>query len=465
MTPADSNGSLSGFGTIACSEASHMLHGYSGFGGRDSDKTNQSKFLAFSMHWLWRTKSINQKINEHLVTCNSCIHRDGWLLLLHEGFGVILRWVRGEAVAPRCWRCWIKFRAMTSWAKTSDSSLTTSNQLAKMKMEGVSHIRNYIIHYIYIILHRIPLISFDGLVIDPGHQVEISPVLLCTVGPASQEHVGFLVQSLREAWNHVCKISFQLGGRQGKKNTDVHVWSLLFRTVVVGGLTFALISTQYLVSWSCWDEKSLRRMILRKYTFVYHWDFQHISTLGQFFFEITDRAGSVHDLSPELEEEHVTWWHTILVDSCGHSETLKVRTSLCLSAQSLRGDPSCSLARSDRSEGIFTDEKKGGLRVLDFHFKTHQHVFYISNICMEEWFRWFSDSPKCREKWFGMLVGSIIFKGVIRAGRYFSSLFYLQTSLETDPIPHWGLRGQSRWLQGGAQWIYHSVHSVHHCTI
>ena len=161
----------------------------------------------------------------------------------------------------------------------------------------------------------------------------------------------------------------------------------------MGGLKFALISTQYLVSRSCLDERSLRRMILRKYTFVYHWDFQHISTLGQFFFEITDRAGSVYDLSPELEEEHVTWWHTILVNSCGHSGTLKslkcsqVRTSLCLSAQSLRGDQSCGLARSDRSEGIFTDEKKGGLRVLDFHFKTHQQCHYISNIYMEECFR------------------------------------------------------------------------------
>lgn len=130
-----------------------------------------------------------------------------------------LRWVRGEAVAQRCWRCWIKFQAMTSWAKTSDSSLKRQRQISLQRWKWRVQVILESILYIFesIILHRIRLISFSGLVIDPRHQVEISPILLCTVGPASQEHVGFLVQSLREAWNHVCKISFQLGGRQGTK--------------------------------------------------------------------------------------------------------------------------------------------------------------------------------------------------------------------------------------------------------
>ena len=61
ISPADSNGSLSGFDTIACSEANHMLHGYSGFGGRDSENTNQSKFPAFSMHLLCRKKVSTKK--------------------------------------------------------------------------------------------------------------------------------------------------------------------------------------------------------------------------------------------------------------------------------------------------------------------------------------------------------------------------------------------------------------------
>lgn len=319
-----------------------------------------------------------------------------------------LRWVRGEAVAQRCWRCWIKFQAMTSWAKTSDSSLKRQRQISLQRWKWRVQVILESILYIFesIILHRIRLISFSGLVIDPRHQVEISPILLCTVGPASQEHVGFLVQSLREAWNHVCKISFQLGGRQGTKK---HRCPCLKPPVPDCSCGWFEVSTHF--------NSVSSKSIMFRWEVIKTNDSEKVhlcislglstlfNTWSVFFFEITDRAGSVYDLSPELEEEHVTWWHpflSILVATVGPWNRWNALRSELRCAYQLRvlGEINPAAWQGPIGQGAFlqTDEKKGGLRVLDFHFKTHQQCHYISNIYMEECFRWFSDSPTCREK-------------------------------------------------------------------